>query len=122
MRSPPKDRKQLQGIYDRKQVFEDRVERLNLGRGTGMSTRSHSGMSGTMKYAVSQSAGCRAPGGGRKDEFHQYKEQLKGWCIKERQHGHSLNSGDLWQEYKFLLEEAIRSSRWTAGKLEEGGS
>ena len=76
-------------------------------------------MSGAMKYAVSESSGCRAPGGGRKDHFKDYKDTLKAWCVKERNHGHSLNSGDVWQEYKFILEEAIRSLRWKAGKLEE---
>ena len=107
MRYRPKDKAQLQGIYARKALFEERVVRLNLGKGTRGSKRSSAGMTGVMKYAVSESSGCRAPGGGRKDEFKEYKEKVKAWSWKERDHGHSLHAGDLWQEYKFVLEEAI---------------
>ena len=122
LRFRPKSKKTLQAIFGKKALYERRIEELSLGKGTGMSKISSTGMSGVMKYAVSHSAGCRAAGAGRKDLFKDYKEQVKHWAIKERQHGHSLNATDLWREYKFILQENIRSFMWLAGKLEEGST
>ena len=122
MRYRPRTKKQLQDIYAKKEVFEARVKSLNLAKTTKRSKRSTTGISGAMQYHCVSTGGCRRAGAGRHDEFKDIKEQMKAWAVKERQHGHSLNAGDLWQEFKFLVEERIRSNRWKAGSLEEGST
>jgi hypothetical protein len=120
LRHRPRTKKQLQLILEKRSVFEDRIRALSLGKASGQSKRSRAGQSGVMKYAVSKARGCRAAGGGRDDHFQEYKESLKEWAAKERQHGHAINAGDLWREYKFLLQTGANRLGRQMGEKEEG--
>jgi hypothetical protein len=92
----PKTKRILQGILDRKEVFKAKIKERNLAKGTKMRKRACSGRSGGMLRGEAEvGRGCRALGGGRKDPYQEQKQQVKGWAIKEKQHGHCLNAGDL---------------------------
>jgi hypothetical protein len=120
MRFRPRTKATLQRIAKKKAIYERRIEVLALGRVTGLRKRSSSGLSGALTNPAGARRGCRDFGGGRRDEFKEQKEQLKQWALKERAHGHALNTGDLWREYKFILQQEANALAKKAAKLEEG--
>ena len=66
--------------------------------------------------------GCRATGGGRKPDFPDVEEQVKLWALKERSYGHALNAGDLWREFRHLLQEKAQKREFSNDLMQASAS
>ena len=107
--------RKLKLIYDKGLEFwKQKVKSLNVGGGKRSLNKQGQNLNlssrpGGMTSQGGLSKGCRAVGGGRKDNFKTYKQQLKTWVEEERRNGHSLDTTDLHLQFVWFLSEMVKA-------------
>lgn len=89
----PFTRKDLIGILHKKAFYE--TERNRLAKRAGAQDRYRK---------TTSAAGIRRAGGGRHDEFKEFKVKLLQHAQVERQYGHTLTRDDLWREFSTNID------------------
>ncbi len=105
----PRPWKSLLKVFAKGLEFWERQIRL---AGIGCGSRGSLNMQGQnlkLTHRSSRALGCRAQGAGRKDLFGVFKRALKNWVFLERENGHTLDSGDLLEQFKWMVGEAIKT-------------
>ncbi len=105
----PRPWRSLMKVFSRGLEYWERQVRL---AGVGAGSRGSLNMQGqSLKgtHRASRAMGCRAQGAGRRDRFGIFKRALEDWVSLERENGHTLDSRDLLEQFKWMVREAIRT-------------